>query len=127
MLIMPNTVYAEDKADDTQISESGNPTSGKRVFNRCKACHNLTTTSRTRLGPNLDNLFGRKAGSVESYKYSKALQETDFVWTENSLNSWLTKPNSFLPGNKMAFSGIRKEQDRKDLIAFLRQSNVTEK
>lgn len=109
-------------AADTSLSSAGDPAKGKRVFNRCKACHNLTPSARTRLGPNLDKLFGKKAGAEKNYKYSKALTEANIIWTEMSLNEWLTKPNAFLPGNKMAFAGIRREQDRKDLIAFLRQS-----
>ena len=111
-------------ASDTTISAAGDPVKGKRVFNRCRACHNLTATARTRIGPNLDNLFGRKSGAAEGFKYSKALQEADFDWTEEALDSWLSQPRKFLPGNKMAFAGLRKEQDRKDLMAYLREATV---
>lgn len=116
-------VMAAD-ADDTSISSGGDVEKGKRLFNRCRACHNLTATARTRIGPNLDNLFGRKAGSAEGFKYSKALAEADFVWTEKNLNEWLAQPRTFLPGNKMAFAGLRKEEDRKDLMAYLREATV---
>lgn len=109
---------------DTSISAQGDATKGLRLFNRCKACHNLTATARRRIGPNLDNLFGRQAGAVDGFKYSKALQEADFVWTEQNLNDWLAQPRTFLPGNKMAFAGLRKEQDRKDLMAYLREATV---
>ncbi len=109
---------------DTSISAQGDATKGQRLFNRCKACHNLTATARRRIGPNLDNLFGRQAGAVDGFKYSKALQEADFVWTEQNLNDWLAQPRTFLPGNKMAFAGLRKEQDRKDLMAYLRDATV---
>lgn len=114
--------FADDDPAATTLSAQGDATKGKRIFNRCKACHNLTATERTRMGPNLDNLFGREAGSSEGYKYSKALAEADFVWTEGKLDSWLTQPRAFLPGNKMAFAGLRKEQDRKDLMAYLREA-----
>ncbi|UTW57657.1 cytochrome c family protein [Kordiimonas sp. SCSIO 12603] len=124
MTTFSGTVVNAVDATDTSLSSLGDAAKGKRVFNRCKACHNLTPAKRTRLGPNLDELFGRKAGSAENYKYSKAMLDTDIVWTESTINEWLTKPNAFLPGNKMAFAGIRKEQDRKDLIAFLRQSTA---
>ena len=117
------SVSAADTADTT-LSAAGDAVKGKRVFNRCRACHNLTATARTRIGPNLDNLFGRKAGAVEGFKYSKALKEADFDWSETALDSWLSQPRKFLPGNKMAFAGLRKEQDRKDLMAYLREATV---
>lgn len=118
--------WGQEGAADTSLSVEGDEEKGKRVFNRCKACHNLTVASRTRLGPNLNDLFGRPAGKEEGYKYSRALTEADFVWTEQNLANWLEKPNAFLPGNKMAFAGVRKEQERKDLIAYLRRATVAE-
>lgn len=116
-------VIADDDPTSTAISTGGDATKGKRLFNRCKACHNLTASDRAKLGPNLDNLFGRQAGTSESFtRYSKALTEADFVWTEEKLDAWLTSPRTFLPGNKMQFAGLRKEQDRKDLMAYLRDA-----
>lgn len=111
-------------ATDTTLSSAGDAVKGKRLFNRCRACHNLTATARTRIGPNLDELFGRKAGAAEGFKYSKALQEADFDWSEEALDSWLAQPRKFLPGNKMSFAGLRDEQDRKDLMAYLRAATV---
>lgn len=121
-MLTPQVVAAPK---ETSFSESGDAAKGRRIFNRCKACHNLTAANRTRLGPNLDSLFGRQAGSAHNYKFSKALAEATFNWTENSLNEWLIKPNTFLPGNKMQFAGIRQKQDRNDLIAYLRQATVS--
>jgi len=118
---------AFDTIDDpanTAISLQGDAEKGQRVFNRCKACHNLTDANRTRLGPNLNGLFGREAGKEDGYRYSRALAEAGFIWTEEKLEQWLAKPNAFLPGNKMAFAGIREDQDRKDLIAYLRRATV---
>ncbi|WP_417461891.1 c-type cytochrome [Kordiimonas sp.] len=115
---------ADDDPTSTAISSDGDAEKGKRIFNRCKACHNLTAAERSRMGPNLDGLFGRGAGSKEDYKYSKALAEADFVWTEEKLDAWLSAPKTFLPGNKMAFAGLRKEQDRMDLMAYLRTATV---
>ncbi len=118
------SVMASADAADTTISAAGDAVKGKRLFNRCKACHNLTATARPRIGPNLDSLFGRQAGSKDGFKYSKALQEAGFEWTEKNLDEWLAQPRTFLPGNKMAFAGLRKEQDRKDLMAYLREATV---
>lgn len=115
---------ADDNPASTAISVHGDAEKGKRIFNRCKACHNLTAAERSRMGPNLDGLFGRQAGSKDDYKYSKALAEADFVWTEEKLDAWLGSPKTFLPGNKMAFAGLRKEQDRMDLMAYLRTATV---
>ncbi len=122
---LSSSLYAD--ANDTSLSVGGNTEEGRRVFNRCKACHNLTESGRSRLGPNLGALFGRKAGTIEGYKYSRALKDADFLWTEQSLNEWLTKPNSFLPGNKMQFAGVPRESDRKNLIAYLRQATISSK
>jgi cytochrome c len=117
--------FAQDQATGSDISSRGNADNGQRVFNRCKACHNLTASTRTRLGPNLDGLFGRPAGKEVNYKYSRALADANFDWTEEKLNEWLVKPSAFLPGNKMAFAGVRKEQERNDLIAYLRRATET--
>ncbi|WP_262696405.1 c-type cytochrome [Kordiimonas aquimaris] len=119
------SISATANPDDTSISAEGDAVKGKRLFNRCRACHNLTATARTRIGPNLDSIFGRQAGSAEGFtRYSQVLKEADFIWTEQNLNEWLVQPRSFLPGNKMAFAGLKKEQDRKDLMAYLREATV---
>ena len=119
------SVVADDDPTSTALSSQGDAEKGKRIFNRCKACHNLTAAERSRMGPNLDNLFGREAGSKDDYNYSKALAEAEFVWTEEKLDAWLSAPKTFLPGNKMAFAGLRKEEDRKDLMAYLRTATVS--
>lgn len=118
-------VFADDDPAATPISAGGDATKGKRIFNRCKACHNITASDRPKLGPNLNNLFGSQAGSSENFtRYSKALSEAGFVWTEEKLDAWLTSPKTFLPGNKMQFAGLRKEEDRKDLMAYLRDATT---
>ena len=119
-----SVVAEESVGTDTAFSDAGNAQKGQRIFNRCKACHNLTNTKRTRLGPNLNDLFARRAGSAGNFKYSKALQDADFQWSEAKLDEWLAKPAAFLPGNKMQFAGVRNSQDRKDLIAYLRSVTV---
>ena len=93
---------------------------GRRVFARCRSCHTLPEGGPNMTGPNLWGVFGRQAGSVEGYNYSPALREADFTWTAEQLDQWLNDPRGFLPGNKMAFAGIRDETDRRDLIAWLK-------
>lgn len=122
------TAEEEGRDDDpasVALSSQGDATKGKRVFFKCRACHNLTGDKRPKTGPNLDNLFGRVAGTAENFpRYSKVLKEAGFVWTEEKLDQWLVGPKTFLPGNKMAFAGVAKEQDRWDLMAYLREATV---
>ena len=112
---------AEGDADDRTLSSAGDAVKGKRVFMRCQACHTLAADQH-RMGPSIANLFGRKAGAAAGFsRYSSALKEADFVWTEAALDEWLASPRAFLPGNKMPFAGLPDPQDRKDLLAYLRE------
>ncbi len=103
----------------------GDPAKGKKVYNKCKACHSLTQ-EKNKVGPHLVGIVGRKVGSVEGFKYSKALKkagEEGMVWTEENLAAWLKAPKKFLPGNRMAFAGLRKEDQIRDVIAYMKNPN----
>ena len=94
---------------------------GKKVYRKCKACH-VADKEKNKVGPHLVNLFGRTAGSLEKYKYSKAMKkkgEEGLVWDEETLDAYLVKPKKYIPGTKMAFAGIKKEDQRVNLIAYL--------
>ena len=91
---------------------------GKRVFNKCKACH-TATAEQNKIGPHLVNIIGRKAGTVEKYKYSPAMKASKITWTAKNIDKYITNPRTFIPKNKMAFAGVRKPEDRKALIAYL--------
>ncbi|WP_114857135.1 c-type cytochrome [Azospirillum brasilense] len=95
---------------------------GAKVFNQCKACHTIEAGGPNRVGPNLHGVVGRKAGSVETYKYSDAMKNAP-AWDEATLDAYLADPKSAVPGNKMAFSGVKNEQARKDLIAYLKKNS----
>ena len=92
---------------------------GRRTFKLCQSCHTLNEGGQNLVGPNLYGMFGRNIGAVEGFTYSKAVQESDIVWTPEILNEWLESPRNFLPGNKMSFAGVRKPEDRTAVIAYI--------
>lgn len=91
---------------------------GGRIFGMCAGCHAWKTAER-RLGPSLAGVFGRRAGTVPGYRYSRALRDSGVLWNATTLDAWLADPKKFLPGTRMPFSGIRSARDRSDLIVFL--------
>ena len=103
------------------IANAGDPVKGKKVFKKCVACHSLKE-GKNKIGPSLYKLLGRKAGSVEGYKYSKAMKNSGVVWDEESLDKFLTKPRKFIPKTKMSFRGIKKKSLRDDLISFFKNN-----
>lgn len=92
---------------------------GKRTFKLCQSCHTLTEGGQNLVGPNLHGVFGQSIGAVEGFTYSKAVQDSDIVWTPEILAEWLESPRNFLPGNKMSFAGVRKPEDRTAVIAYI--------
>lgn len=99
---------------------TGNLENGRKQFALCRSCHNITPGGPNMTGPNLYGVFGRKAGTHEGFKYSDAVKNADFVWDAEKLDSWLTNPQTFLPGNRMTFVGVKDPQKRIDLIAYLK-------
>ena len=100
----------------------GDAAKGEKVFKKCKACH-VADEEKNKVGPHLVNIVGRAAGSVEGYKYSKGMQakaEEGLVWDETNIDAYLTKPKDFIPKTKMAFPGLKKEDQRADVIAYLK-------
>ncbi len=101
----------------------GDSAKGKKVFNKCKSCHSLEA-GKKKIGPDLANIVGRAAGSVEGYKYSKAMKNSGLTWDEETLSSFLKKPKKFVKGTKMSFGGIKSEDKRNDLIAYLKEAGM---
>ena len=99
----------------------GDAAKGKKVFNKCKTCHSLEA-GKNKIGPSLQGLFGRTAGSVEGFKYSDAMVESGIVWDEETIELFVTKPKDMMPGTKMVFTGLKKEDQRKDLVAYLMEA-----
>lgn len=94
---------------------------GKKVFNKCKACHALKA-GKKKVGPSLHGVIGRAAGSESYYKYSKAMKASGINWTEENLDKYLQAPKKFIPKNKMPFGGLKKQKDRANVIAYIRQA-----
>lgn len=103
----------------TSAAQAGDATAGKKVFNKCKACHTLEEGGKNRVGPNLYGIIGRTAGVTEGFKYSAAMKESGIVWDEATLGAFLTKPKDVVPKTKMAFPGIRKPEQLEDLMAYI--------
>jgi cytochrome c len=92
------------------------------VFRKCKACH-VADEAKNKVGPSLQNVIGRTAGTVEGFKYSPAMKaagEGGLTWTEENIDKYIADPKGFVAKNKMAFVGLKKEDDRADVIAYLK-------
>ncbi|MBI1207087.1 MAG: c-type cytochrome [Azospirillum sp.] len=98
---------------------AGDVEAGGKVFRACAACHAMEP-GKHRLGPSLAGVIGRAAGTAEAFRYSKAMEESGVVWTEDALALYLTKPSAFIKGNRMAFPGLRKPDDIADVIAWIK-------
>ena len=94
-------------------------TQGERQAQICRACHSLDKGGPNMVGPGLYAFFGTKAGTRENFPYSEALREADIIWTPRALDAWLAQPGRFLPGNRMTFAGVMRQEDRDALIAYL--------
>jgi cytochrome c len=99
---------------------AGDPVAGEKVFNQCKACHTVQA-GQNRVGPSLAGVVGRKAGAVEGFKYSDPMKGSNLTWDAATLDKYLADPKGFVPGNKMAFAGLKKPEDRANVIAYLTQ------
>lgn len=92
---------------------------GKAKFALCQSCHTIAPGGANMTGPNLHGVFGKAAASNAEFKYSDALKTAGFTWDAEHLDHWLEKPQTFLPGTKMSFAGLKDAKDRTDLIAYL--------
>ncbi len=111
MGLSPSLVLAQDASK------------GEGVFKRCRACHTIGPAATNKTGPALTGIVGRKAASAPGFNYSEAMKQaaaSGLVWTEPKLAQYLESPDTFLPNNVMAFSGVKSPGELQDLIAFLK-------
>ena len=113
----------EIKIDISALMAMGDIATGEKVFKKCAACHSIVKGGKNNIGPALYNVVGRQVGSIDNYKYSKALSEYDKQWTFEELNGYLIKPAKWIKGTKMAFAGLRKEKDRASVILYLNENS----
>ncbi len=101
----------------------GDAAKGAKVFKKCKACHTIEAGGKKKQGPNLHGIVGREAASVEGFKYSKAMKASGLTWDEETLDKFLTKPRKLVPKTRTAFAGLKKESQRKNVIAYLKENS----
>ena len=110
-LVLAATVAPQAMAQDAAA--------GEKAFRACAACHTVEP-GKNKAGPSLAGVVGKKAASIEGFKYSKALEESGLEWTEENLDKWLENPKGLVPGNKMVYAGMKKAEDRQNVIAYLK-------
>ena len=118
---LPASVIAEESEETDTEQLTGNPEDGERVARQCRTCHTFEEGESHRIGPNLWGVIGRVAGTAEGYRYSRAMSEAEFTWNEETLDPYLENPRRYLRGGKMAFPGLRDDQDRADVIAYIKE------
>ena len=96
----------------------GDAAKGEKVFAKCKTCHEIAT-DKNKVGPSLHGVIGRKAGTVAGFKYSEAMAGSDVTWDATTIAEYVAKPKEFIPGNKMAFAGLKKQDEIADLVAYI--------
>ena len=121
-----SATQASNTGQDVDISAllaMGDVDRGQNVFKKCSACHSVKKGGKNKIGPALYSVLGRDVATLADYKYSKALMAFGKTWTFEEMNSFLTKPQAYIKGTKMAFAGLKKEKDRASIILFMNNNS----
>tara|TARA_Y100000389_G_C17134527_1_gene351873 strand:+ start:233 stop:541 length:309 start_codon:yes stop_codon:yes gene_type:complete len=101
---------------------NGNYEKGAKIFKtKCSSCHSIEKDNGSKPGPNLYKIFGTQLGQNVGYSYSSAFKTKNIIWNDETLYEFLTNPKKYIPGTKMVFAGIKKEQDKRDVIEYLKR------
>ncbi|HDZ71939.1 MAG TPA: cytochrome c family protein [Aurantimonas coralicida] len=122
LILAAGTILTLTMASGAMAQTVGDADAGKKVFNKCRACHAVGEGAKNKIGPELNGLVGEKPGAVEGYSFSPAFQEWAAdkpTWNEALLTEWLADPRAVVKGTKMAFPGLKKPEDLTNVIAYL--------
>jgi cytochrome c len=112
----------EKPVDIASLLKAANVDNGAKIFKKCASCHTIGKGEGAKVGPNLFGVLGRKRGSMSGFAYSEAMKNKGGAWDAETISQFIAKPKDFLPGTKMGFPGLKKPQDRADVILFLEKN-----
>ncbi len=105
----------------TGVAWAQDAANGEEVFKKCRACHQIGETAKNGVGPLMNGIIGRKSGLIEGFNYSEANKNSGLTWDKATFLNYIKDPKAAMPGNKMAFAGVKDEKDAADLFAYLEQ------
>lgn len=121
ILVLALMSVAIGSARGEDVLPVGRPDAGAEVFKKCMACHQVGPNAQNGIAPVLNGVVGRPAGQYPNYSYSSANKNSGLVWDERTLARYLRAPAEVVPGTKMIFSGLKKDQEISDVISYLKQ------
>jgi cytochrome c len=115
--------FAATAAVSEAAAQSGDAAQGEHLFNQqCKTCHTVDKDGRNGVGPNLHGVFGRKAGTAQGFSASEAMTKSGIAWDDKSLAEYLKDPKGRVPGGKMVYAGLKRQEQLDDMIAYLKKA-----